>query len=147
MSQEGAAASINSSSELVLDYGGIIFFGTDKVTIQVCDLSAACSQQELTIEVGGEIEVFNALSPNGDGKNETLLIQYIEILPETQSNQVSIYNRWGDVVFEVSDYDNDDNVFIGLNTNGKELPSGTYFYKIDFTSGIETKTGFLSLKR
>jgi hypothetical protein len=49
--------------------------------------------------------------------------------------------------WEVSDYDNDNNVFTGLNTNGKELPSGTYFYKIEFSGGRESETGYLSLKR
>ena len=44
----------------------------------------------------------------------------------TRKNHVAIFNRWGDVVFEVDDYNNDDHVFTGTNKNGKDLPSGTY---------------------
>jgi gliding motility-associated-like protein len=60
---------------------------------------------------------------------------------------VTIYNRWGDVVFEVSDYDNQDNVFKGLNKNGSGLPNGTYYYKVSFTSGRKPLSGYLALKR
>ncbi|MDZ7649730.1 MAG: gliding motility-associated C-terminal domain-containing protein [Cytophagales bacterium] len=75
------------------------------------------------------------------------LIQYIDILPDTQENRVTIYNRWGSKVFEVENYDDTTNVFRGLNDNGNELPSGTYFYKIEFESGLTTRTGYLTLKR
>ena len=64
-----------------------------------------------------------------------------------KNNRVTIYNRWGDVVWEGTNYNNSTVVFDGANNNGKELPSGTYFYKIDFSTGLESKTGFLSLKR
>jgi gliding motility-associated-like protein len=132
---------------LTIDYSSVAFSGTDQIEIGICDLTGVCTQQELTIELAGEIEVFNAISPNGDGQNEFLLLRYIELLPDTQSNHVSIYNRWGDVVWEGSNYNNQTVVFDGTNKNGKELPSGTYFYKIEFSGSLESKTGFLSLKR
>lgn len=94
-----------------------------------------------------EIIVYNAVSANGDERNEILLLQFIDSNPLTQQNRVTIYNRWGDLVFETTDYDNQTRAFRGLNTNGDELPSGTYFYKLEFTSGQPMKTGYLSLKR
>ena len=142
----GAVATI-TNGVLFLDYEGLQFSGTDRFTLRACDTNGTCSEQEFEVEVVGDIIIYNAVSPNGDGKNEFFNIQYIEILPETRSNKVTIYNRWGDVVYEASDYDNNSNVFTGLNTNGKELPSGTYFYKIEYSTGRESKTGFLSLKR
>jgi gliding motility-associated-like protein len=145
-SAQGAVTSITDSYELILDYGGLKFSGTDIVTIEVCDFLSECVQQDLTIEVTGDVLVYNAMSPNGDGTNDSFVIKYIDIIPDTQSNKVTIFNRWGDSVFEISNYNNTDRVFNGLNSNGKELPSGTYFYKIEF-SGRESKTGFLSLKR
>jgi len=147
-SEEGASASINALSELVLDYSGILFTGTDLVTIEVCDDLDDCTQQELTIEVVGDVIVYNAISPNSDDEiNKIFFIRYIGDLPDTEKNIVTIYNRWGDIVFEISDYNNVDRVFIGVSDSGKDLPSGTYFYKIDFSSGKQSKTGFLSLKR
>jgi gliding motility-associated-like protein len=146
-SEQGASVSINASSQLVLDYGGVLFSGTDRVTLEVCDLAGVCTQQVLTIEVIGDIIIHNAFSPNGDGQNEIFLIDYIQLFPDTQSNQVFIYNRWGDEVFSISNYNNDDRVFRGMSNSGKELVTGTYFYKIEFSSGRAMKTGYLSLKR
>ncbi|MBX2956998.1 MAG: gliding motility-associated C-terminal domain-containing protein, partial [Cyclobacteriaceae bacterium] len=148
-SAQGAYATINALSELVLDYSGVLFSGTDHVTIEVCDDLNDCTQQEITIEVVGDVIVYNAISPNPDDNlNSVFLIQYIDLFPDTQQNRVTIYNRWGDAVFEITNYDNQTRVFRGLNKNGNELPSGTYFYKLEFTSsGLKMKTGYLSLKR
>ncbi|MBL7845587.1 MAG: gliding motility-associated C-terminal domain-containing protein [Cyclobacteriaceae bacterium] len=89
------------------------------------------------------IEVFNAIAPNGFELN-----QYMRIANLPFPNRVLIFNRWGDKVYEVENYD--DTVsgkrFAGLDTKGNELPSGNYFYKIEVDKK-EVKTGYLSLKR
>lgn len=143
----GASASINASDQLILNYGGVLFTGEDMITIEVCDLFGICTQQQLTIQVEGDIIVRTGFSPNGDTRNDFFQIDYIDLFPDTQQNRVTIYNRWGDVVFEISNYDNQSRVFSGLNKNGNELPSGTYFYKLEFTSGRPGKTGYISLRR
>lgn len=145
ISEQGASASLDDAFILTLDYGGVQFFGTDRISVGVCDLVGECVEQELTIEVGGDIVVYNAVSADGNGLNDTFFLQYVDILPSTASNHVSIFNRWGDIVFEITDYNNQDRVFKGLSNSGKELPSGTYYYKIEFSG--KTKTGYLSLKR
>ena len=135
---------------LMIDYSNVTFSGTDQLVIRACDVQNLCSENvTITIEVVGEIEVFNAVSPNGDGLNEFLRIQYIEVLERTRNNRVTILNRWGDKVFEVSNYDNNTRAFKGMNNNGVELPSGTYFYKIEFSgpNAPAMKTGYFSLKR
>ncbi|HEY5823123.1 MAG TPA: gliding motility-associated C-terminal domain-containing protein, partial [Cyclobacteriaceae bacterium] len=143
----GALATIDSDGNLVIDYKGISFSGRDRIGIEACDFSGVCTQQELTIDVVGNVVVYNGVSPNGDGKNDFLLFQYIEVLEETKNNRVSIFNRWGDVVFEVTNYDNTTKIFSGQNKNGNDLPSGSYFYRIDFESNKESMTGYLTLKR
>jgi gliding motility-associated-like protein len=143
----GAIATLDQNQVITIDYTGISFSGADRFRIEVCDNAGSCTEEELQVDVIGDVVVFNAISPNGDGLNDIFRIQFIEIIPETQRNEVSIYNRWGDSVFETRDYNNGDRVFTGLNKNGKELPSGVYFYKIQFTSGRKMKTGYLSLKR
>jgi gliding motility-associated-like protein len=142
----GASASL-VNGVLTIDYSGVIFAGKDKLTIEVCDIFGACTQQILEIVVIGDIEIYNGISPNSDDQNEIFLIRYIDLLPETQQNKVTIYNRWGSKVFEVSNYNNATNVFRGLNDSGGELPSGTYFYKIEFIGGRKSETGYLTLKR
>lgn len=145
---QGALASLDDFSfELTLDYTGIQFTGTDYITVGICDLAGECVQAQLVIEVGGDIIIYNAVSPNGNGLNEIFRIQSVNLSPSTASNRVTIFNRWGDVVFDVSNYNNNDRVFKGVSNSGKDLPSGTYYYKIEFTSGLKPKTGYLSLKR
>jgi len=137
--------------KLDIDYTGINFSGSDQVAIRICDLLNACVEKEFAIEVIGDITVYNGISPNGDGINDTWLIKYIDLLPDTQNNQVTIYNRWGDVVWEASKYNNSSVVFTGLSKNGSELSTGSYFYKItlkDRTGPLPAiLTGYISLKR
>jgi len=91
------------------------------------------------------------ISPNGDSINDFWVIEGIENYPD---NMVTVFNRWGDMVFQVQGYDNQGVSFHGIaNKNtvmgGGKLPSGTYFFKIDINSlGNSTTTkGFIVLKR
>ncbi len=141
----GAIAQI-SNGILTIDYFGLTFSGTESITIEVCDLLGSCTQQVLSIEVEGDVDIYNGISPNGDPLNDKWIIKNIEALPDTQSNKVSIYNRWGDLVFEVENYNNADRIFSGISKAGDVLASGVYFYKIEFPSGRKTQTGYLTLK-
>ena len=55
---------------------------------------------------GGEDPERYQPMPNGDSKNEFFFIQYIDILKDTQANHVTIFDRWGDAVFNVDNYNN-----------------------------------------
>lgn len=92
------------------------------------------------------IVVFNAISPGAtDGLND-----YIHIDNLVETDVVFIYNRWGDLVFEMKNYDNTNVAkrFNGQsNMNGsKDLPTGSYFYVIRRKAGKEV-SGYLSLRR
>lgn len=91
------------------------------------------------------ITVYNGVSPNDDGLNDYFKLFNIERFPD---NKVTIFNRWGDKVFELSGYDNDTRVFKGENNldSSKKLPSGTYFYSINLGDGTPALTGYLELK-
>ena len=92
--------------------------------------------------------VYNEISPNGDGKNDVL---YIDCLGEYQGNNLSIFNRHGNLVFQVDDYKNDWNGVsnVGGVLNGKEgLPAGTYFYVLKVKGKEELeKTGWVYIIR
>jgi gliding motility-associated-like protein len=143
----GATASIDGNFNLIINYQGISFTGTENITIEVCDIFAACAQQVLSLEVVGDIDIFTAISPNGDERNDIFLIEHIEKFDDTRENHVSIYNRWGDLVWDGRNYDNSSVLFIGKSNNGSDLPAGTYFFKIEFLGGRPTQVGYLSLKR
>jgi gliding motility-associated-like protein len=144
----GALASVVNGL-LMVDYSNISFSGKESITISACDTDGNCGTQQFEIEVAGEIIVYNGISPNNDAQqlNEKFILQYIDILPETQNNKVTIYNRWGDAVWEGANYNNQSVVFTGKSNNGNELPTGTYFYKIQFNSNRKTATGYLSIKK
>jgi gliding motility-associated-like protein len=141
----GAVATI-VSGVLTIDYKGKPFSGRESITIEACNTTGTCSQQVFNIEVAGDVIVYNAMSANGDDKNAFLYLQYIEVLAATRSNQVAIYNRWGDEVFSISDYDNKTRVFAGLTNDGSKLPAGTYFYRVILPNTGRTMMGFISLK-
>ncbi len=143
----GATATIDGNFNLIINYQGISFTGTENITIEVCDIFGACTQQLLSLEVVGDIDVFTAISPNGDERNDIFLIEHIEKFDDTRENRVSIYNRWGDLVWDGRNYDNATVLFTGQSNNGSELPAGTYFFKIEFFTGRPTQTGYISLKR
>ena len=90
-------------------------------------------------------------SPNGDGINDFWKIDGIEQYPD---NRVTVYNRWGDRIFEIKQYDNQSRVFNGtanqmIRLGAGVLPAGTYFFTIQYRDNQETKKveGFLVLKR
>ncbi len=104
---------------------------------------------EITISdaANDEIVTHQFVTPNGDGINDYLVIEGIQQL---NNNTVKIINRNGVVVYSSKNYDNEKIRFDGHSGNGSEyLPSGTYFYIIDYTntSGVsKQKTGFFLLK-
>lgn len=91
------------------------------------------------------VTVYNGVSPNDDGLNDYFKLLNIKKFP---NNTVTIFNRWGDKVFELSGYDDDTRVFKGENNlkGSQKLPSGTYFYSIKLGNGTPALTGYLELK-
>ncbi len=81
------------------------------------------------------LEFYNGITPNGDGNNDWWYITHIEDYPE---NTVSIFNRWGNLVWKKSGYNNLDIRWDGSNSNGVALPDATYFYVVEIT-GKELK--------
>lgn len=92
-----------------------------------------------------------ALTPNGDGLNDFWRIDGIDQYP---NNVVRIFNRWGDEVFKVNNYNNLSNAFSGeanqmTGLGAGRLPTGTYFFdiRIEGDHTIDKLRGYLILKR
>jgi uncharacterized repeat protein (TIGR01451 family)/gliding motility-associated-like protein len=73
----------------------------------------------------------NVITPNGDRKNDVFVING---LGKFASNELVIFNRFGDHVFERKGYQND------WNANG--LVSGTYFYVLSVVDANGNDTAF-----
>ncbi len=122
------------------------YFGIDSFQYSVCN-RYGCSTAWVIIAVdeGDSIIVYNAFSPNGDFVNDQLQIAGID---KFQDNQVVIFNRWGEQVYNVKGY---------TNANGwdgawehKMVPDGTYFYFIIINKPDKTQqkyTGYLQVQR
>ena len=97
------------------------------------------------------VKVYNALSVNGDGLNEKLMIDNISFFP---ANEIVIYNRNGRVVYKTSGYGVNNNFFRGYSNissagNSKVLPMGTYYYTFTYARPLDgkiiTTNGFINL--
>jgi gliding motility-associated-like protein len=73
-----------------------------------------------------EIEVPNIFTPNGDGSNDTFVINGIENFP---GSRMTIYNRWGKVVYESDSYGSPFWNGIHYKTN-QMVDDGVYFYEL-----------------
>tara|TARA_R110000796_G_scaffold41772_4_gene103424 strand:+ start:618 stop:1766 length:1149 start_codon:yes stop_codon:yes gene_type:complete len=88
------------------------------------------------------------LSPNGDGINDALVIEELDLSP---NNTLKLYDRNGLLVFQKENYSNE---FIGISNvdnlvinREQGLPSGVYFYVANLLDlGYEFQ-GFLYLAR
>ena len=132
------------------------FTGHDQFTYQLCDGQdpVLCSEASVTLVVSAmrTLQIPKGFSPNGDGINDTWVVPGIRAYP---NNQVTVFNRWGNIVYKVQGYDNIDTVWAGQTTQGvtlgsADLPDGTYFYLIRLTSDdsqSDTQHGYMILKR
>ncbi|WP_310300837.1 gliding motility-associated C-terminal domain-containing protein, partial [Flavobacterium aquidurense] len=131
--------------------------GTSPRGIIVKDLSDENSntKDEPTVIIvsGCKVEVFNLVSPNGDGANDYLHIEGLDCYPK---NSVEIYNRWGVLVYSAEGYNNNEVSFKGFSDGrvtikqSEGLPDGTYYYILkftDFEGRILSKAGYLYLTK
>tara|TARA_R110002124_G_scaffold257384_1_gene423115 strand:- start:834 stop:1103 length:270 start_codon:yes stop_codon:yes gene_type:complete len=75
----------------------------------------------------------DAFTPNGDGRND----YYYPVFNQLQTLEIWIFNRWGEMVFyskslEAQGWDG--------NFKGKEAPTGTYVYKVQYRNESDVNT-------
>lgn len=87
------------------------------------------------------LKPISIISPNGDGKNDVLEFPGLEKFPQ---NELTIFNRWGSIVFHKRGYQSDDGRWDGTS-KGKPLPVGVYYYSLSI--GEATLKQTLSLIR
>jgi gliding motility-associated-like protein/uncharacterized repeat protein (TIGR01451 family) len=116
------------------------FCGYDQLVYEICN-SFGCDTALVTLEVKcDEIIIFSGFSPNFDDVNETFNVLGIYQFP---GNRMEVYNRLGNLVFEMDSYDNS---WEGTYFDGSDLAEGTYFYVFEDGKG-RTYTGYVYLRR
>lgn len=118
---------------------------TDSILVSACDVFGECDTSYIRITQNDIpfIEPFNVLSPNGDDINDCFRIDNIELFDK--ESQVTVYDKWGHVVFKTTHYQNgvEGYCWDGFYNN-KRLTQGTYYYTIRlFLNGKRYKNNVL----
>tara|TARA_R110002096_G_scaffold126532_3_gene273647 strand:- start:78683 stop:80584 length:1902 start_codon:yes stop_codon:yes gene_type:complete len=82
----------------------------------------------------------NFFTPNNDGLNDVFDLQGLN----PGGCEISIMNRWGKLVWEVKNYENN---WEGKNMGGDELPDGTYYYILECDGIIIHKSAVTLMRK
>ena len=137
----------DEQQQLWLDEGGVVDESNKTVSAAVSSLGIfTLATVETSDVLPCQLAVYNAITPNNDGKNDYFIIDQLNNGGCTDKISVKIFNRWNVKVFETDNYGKLGNVFDGYS-NGRgtigdgPLPTGTYFYVLEFnySTGEGTK--------
>jgi gliding motility-associated-like protein len=112
-------------------------------TVFVTDANGCTASDTIQVEIYPQIKIPTGFTPNGDGKNDSWVIDNIDQFPDCT---IEIYNRWGDrLYYAPKGYSP---LFNG-KYKGSDLPVGTYYYVVNLNHPAYPKayTGPLTIFR
>lgn len=125
------------------------FIGMEKVTYVIYNKYTGTTETgHVYIQVKDKDRFFipNIITPNGDGLNDTWKLDFLAEYPE---HRLTIYNRYGKVVFRADHYSNDWDGS-GQGNSGYvayfNLPNGIYTYVIDL-GNKEILKGWVEIRK
>lgn len=117
--------------------------GTTTYTLTATQNGCTLTDQA-TVFVELLIDIPNSFSPNGDGANDTWIIEGVEQYPNAS---LKVYSRWGQPVFETVGY-SELKAWDGTDKRGKPVADGVYYYVFDLRdSQTEEFKGSLTIVR
>lgn len=113
---------------------------TTTYTLTVTNINGCTSVDSVLITLSDilSFNIHDIITPNGDGFNEFWVIENITAFPD---NEVSIFNRNGQLVYKKSSYDNT----WGGTFNGQVLPDGTYYYVLKVNGIANPQKGAINI--
>ncbi|MNJ85380.1 Protease 1 precursor [compost metagenome] len=116
---------------------------TTTYILTVLDNNGCLNSDSVTVYVEDsyKIKPYNLLTPDGNGKNDTWIIENIETYP---ANSVAVFNELGHEIWRMDAYDN---TWDGRNKTGEIITDGTYYYIITFNGSDKVYKGDLLLIR
>lgn len=116
--------------------------GMNQYRVTITDSCGNQVTQLVNVEVkpGCDIEIPNVFSPDGDNVNQFFAIKNMDQFP---GSKLMIFDRWGLLLFESSDYKND---WDGKSKSGKDVPDGTYYYVLNRSDDVQYN-GFFMIMR
>ncbi len=99
--------------------------GAYPITLEITTADG-CTSSYSTIYIVAPADVFipNVFTPNGDGLNDALVFSNAQYFP---NNQLKVYSRWGNLVYESSNYKN--------NWAPRDVSEGTYYFIFTMADG------------
>ncbi len=116
--------------------------GKEQFYYSICDLSFQCDTAMVSIDVKDPpLYLPEAISPNGDGKNDQFVIKGLENYP---NSSLTILSREGVIIYQCQDYQND---WVGAQNvrrfSSGQAPSGTYYYVLHLGGTRRMIKGFI----
>ncbi len=108
--------------------------GTYVVTLAVQSSNGCWDTIRHEYTIVSNIEAPNVFTPNNDGKNDLLIFKNLEFFP---NSSLTVFNRWGNKVFEKTDYQN--------NWNGGGQKDGVYYYILSAPKLEKPLTGYVQI--
>ena len=116
----------------------LLIDGTTYYAVVVSQSGCESERLAVTVIFCNEIIIPDGFSPNNDGVNDTFEIPNLAIL--YPNFKLEIYNRYGNLIFTGNrNMPNWSGTTTenGLNLNNNLLPTGVYFYILNFNNGIK----------
>ena len=107
--------------------------------LSITDENGCVKDTVIVLTQPDDLELTTGLSPNGDGMNDFYVIFGVAEHPD---NTFKVFNRWGNLVYEISGYLDQ---WYGQNMSGENLSDGTYF--IVFEADDRTFNSYVDLRR
>lgn len=126
----GQVITIDTIASFILEQGGnYVFTATDACQDSKSDTTIINAQN-------CEVKIATIVTQDGDDLNSNWKISNIELYPQ---NQVVIFNRWGNKIYEAAPYKND--------FDFKSNTAGTYFFVLDLKDGTQPFKGTITVLR
>ncbi len=139
---------LTEGNELIPDFNRK-YIGKDSLVYRLCDADMDCVEAKVIFQVvhEGDIDFYipNAMSPNGDGLNDTFRIPDFT---NYTSITVQIMDRWGKTIYEHNDYPNNwDGIANTGRLKGQLVPPGTYYYLFTIPGVATQLSGYLYIAK
>jgi gliding motility-associated-like protein len=115
------------------------------ITLDMATLNGCTASAQITVKPGAFLYIPNAFTPDGDGVNDAFQIS----VTAAKSGSITIYNRWGQIVFETTDLNA---TWVGNYQPGEYyfVPDDVYNYEVvveSITGDVIKKRGTITILR
>ena len=116
------ADSINANPEIEVN-------SSESYVVFVSDTNGCKNNDTVKVDLIPEIKIPSAFSPNNDGINDNWIIEISELY---KNITVSVYNRWGSLIYNNPNYQTGGDNWKGNGKNSNPIPVGTYYFVVEY---------------